>query len=173
MTELQKRFCEEFIVDCSITNAGKRAGIQGDNVNIVAWQMYQMPEVKAYIMELRMGQTERTMVTADRVQAEISRLAFSDLRDYYDDNGFLKQPKDLSDDAAAALAGIEIDELWGFNMQGEKEKQGETKKIKLYDKLAALDKLARRLGMFEKDNSQSRVNIPSVIQVVVNPPIEE
>lgn len=153
MTELQKRFCEEFIIDCSITNAGKRAGIQGDNVNITAWQIYQIPEVKDYISELRMGQSERTMVTADKVQAEISRLAFSDIRDYYNEHGYLKLPHELTDDAAAALAGIDIEENF---MMGDKI--GETKKIKLYDKLSALDKLARRLGMFDADNKIRLIN---------------
>ncbi len=150
MTELQKRFCEEFIVDCNITNAGKRAGVQGDNVNIVSWQIYQLPEVKEYISELRQGQSDRTMITADRVLSEISRLAFSDIRDYYHEDGLLKLPNELSDDAAAALYAIEVDEM--FDLKGNKI--GDTKKIKLYDKLNALDKLARRLGLFSEDNKQ-------------------
>lgn len=173
MTDLQKRFAEEYVVDYHITDAGKRAGIQGDNVNITAWQILQMDDVKQYINQLREIQSQRTFVTADRVEREIARLAFSDLRDYYDENGFLKLPKDLSDDAAAALSGIEVDELWGVGMSGDKEKLGETKKIKLYDKLTALDKLARRLGMFEKDNAQSKPILPSSINVTVVPPLEQ
>lgn len=154
LTELRKRLAEEWIVDFNAQKAGERAGMTGDNIRISAWQMLQDSDIQDYIEELRSKQAQRTSVTADKVQTEIARLAFSDLRDYYDENGFLKLPKDLSDDAAAALAGIEVDEIYGFN-NGEREKIGETKKIKLYDKLAALDKLARRLGMFEKDNSQS------------------
>lgn len=169
MTDLQKHFCEQFIIDYNLTKAGERAGIQGDNIGIVAWKMYQLPEVKAYVSELRQDQTERTIVTADKVQAEIARLAFSDLRDYYNDRGLLKMPHELSDDVAAALAGIEIDEM--FDLKGNKI--GDTKKVKLYDKLAALDKLARRLGMYEKDNSQKKPDMPDVIQVNVVQPILE
>jgi len=163
MTDLQRRFSEEYVVDYHITDAGKRAGIQGDNVNVNAWKMLQLPDVKAYISELRQGQSERTIVTADRVQAEISRLAFSDIRDYYDDNGLLLSPKQLSDDAAAALSGIEIDEM--FDKFGNKI--GDTKKVKLYDKLNALDKLARRLGMFKEDNDQRKTDI----QLLLNDPL--
>lgn len=163
MTDLNKRFAEEYVIDYNISNAGKRAGIQGDNVRIVAWQMLQLDEVKQYISELRDGQSERTMVTADRVQAEIARLAFSDIRDYYDKDGQLLSPKQLSDDAAAALAGIEVDEI--FDKKGNK--LGETKKVKLYDKLNALDKLARRLGMFSEDNSQKQ----STFQLLINDPL--
>ena len=156
MTDLQKRVAEGFVTYNNISKAAKFAGIEGDNARISAWQMLQYNEVQDYIDQLRIEQAERTYVTADKVQAEIARLAFSDLREYYDSNGFLKNPHDLSDDAAAALAGIEVDELWGIGMSGDKEKIGETKKIKLYDKLAALDKLARRLGMFKEDNDQTK-----------------
>lgn len=159
MTELQKRLCEEWVIDFNAQKAGERAGIKGDNIRITAWQILQISECEAYIESLRDEQQKITGVTAAKVQAEIARLAFSDIRDYYDEHGYLKLPKDLSDNAAAALSGIEIDEIW-IN----KEKAGETKKVKLYDKLAALDKLARRLGMFEKDNDQRKTDISILIQ---------
>lgn len=172
LTELNKRLCEEWVIDFNAQKAGERSGMYGDNIRISAWQMLQNDECQEYIEELRELQRSRTFVSADKVQSEIARLAFSDLRDYYDENGFLKLPKDLSDDAAAALSGIEVDELWGV-MDGDKQKIGETKKIKLYDKLSALDKLARRLGMFEKDNAQSKLVLPATINMTIVPPEQE
>lgn len=171
LTELRKRLAEEWIVDFNAQLAGERAGMTGEHVRISAWQMLQDDEVQDYISELRAAQAERTFVNADKVQAEIARLAFSDIREYYNENGNLKNVHDLSKDAAAALAGIEIDEL--FEMEGRvKVFTGYSKKIKLYDKLAALDKLARRLGMFEKDNTQRDAALSKALSVVVVPPIE-
>lgn len=173
LTELRKRLAEEWIVDFNAQKAGERAGMTGDNIRISAWQMLQDSEIQDYISELRELQRERTFVSADKVQAEIARLAFSDIRDYYHDNGKLKLPNELSNDAAAALAGIDIDELWDYNpIKGIREIVGETKKIKLYDKLNALDKLARRLGMFEKDNKQSATVMPTSIDVNIVPPVQ-
>lgn len=170
MTDINKRLAEEYIVDYNITNAAERAGIQGENKRIIAWQMLQLPDVEAYIELLRSEQSQRTFVTADKVQNEIARLAFSDIRDYYHENGKLKLPHELSHDAAAALAGIDIDELWDYNpIKDIREIVGETKKIKLYDKLNALDKLARRLGMFEKDNDQRN----TIVQLLSNNPLND
>lgn len=150
LTELRKRLAEEWVIDFNAQKAGERAGMTGDNIRISAWQMLQDVETQDHISELREKQAARTFVTADKVQAEIARLAFSDIRDYYREDGTLKNPHELSDDAAAALAAIEVEE--NFDKFGNKI--GDTTKIKPYDKLNALDKLARRLGMFEKDNDQ-------------------
>lgn len=148
MTDLQKRVAEGYVTYNNISKAAQFAGIEGDNARISAWQMLQYDEVQDYIEKLRLEQAERTFITADKVQAEIARLAFSDIRDYYNEDGLLKNPHELSDDAAAALSGIEIIEM--FDKNGNKI--GDTTKVKPYDKLAALDKLARRLGMFDADN---------------------
>lgn len=155
MTDLQKRVAEGYVTYNNISKAAQFAGIQGDNARISAWQMLQHDDVQEYIEQLRKDQSSRTLVTMDKVQAEIARLAFSDIRDYYREDGTLKNPHELSDDAAAALAGIEIEEMF----DGKGNKIGDTTKIKPYDKLNALDKLARRLGMFEKDNDQRNVII--------------
>lgn len=150
MTELQKRVAEGYVAFNNITKAAQFAGIEGDSARISAWQMLQYDDVQEYIEQLRADQAKRTMVTIDKVQGEIARLAFSDIRDYYREDGTLKNPHELSDDAAAALAGIEVVEMH----DSDGNKIGDTTKIKPYDKLSALDKLARRLGMFEKDNDQ-------------------
>lgn len=168
LTELRKRLAEEWIVDFNAQKAGERAGMTGDNIRISAWQMLQDADIQEYIEQLRELQAKRTFVNADKVQSEIARLAFSDIRDYYDENGLLKTPHDLSDDAAAALAGIEVDELYEM-VNGTKRFTGYSKKIKLYDKLSALDKLARRLGMFKEDNDQRN----ATIQLLTNDPLND
>lgn len=167
MTELQRRVAEEYVACHNISLAAKRAGIQGDNARISAWQMLQNEDVQDYIQQLEADISSRVGITAEKVKREIARIAFSDIRDYYTEEGTLKQPGDLSDDAAAALSGIEVDELFGFNpMADQKEKIGETKKIKLYDKLGALEKLMKHLGEYERDNSQLKPT--TEVQPVVN-----
>lgn len=155
MTDKQIKFAHEYLVDLNATQAAIRAGY---SVNTAAEQGYQLlnnEEVSAHICELRAKQQERTDISADRVLKEVARLAFSDIRNYYDDNGFLKLPKDLTDDAAAALSGIDIDELYGFVPGSDgKEKIGESKKIKLHSKTDGLEKLMKHLGLYGKDNQQ-------------------
>lgn len=169
MNDQRKLFVEKYFETFNGYQSAIYAGYSEKTAASQASQLLDDPEISEYLNKLRSLQSERTFVNADKVQAEIARLAFSDLRDYYDENGFLKLPHQLTDDAAAALAGIEIEENFGV-CDGERQKIGETKKIKLYDKLTALDKLARRLGMFEKDNNQLRPVLPKVMSINIVAP---
>ena len=82
-------------------------------------------------------------VTANRVMAELSKVAFSDMRDYaeWGPNGVsLKTSAGLDDEAAAAVA--EVSEV-----QGEKSS---SLKFKLHNKVEALTTLGRALKLFEE-----------------------
>ncbi len=172
MTDLKLRFCEEYLIDLSIVNAAKRAGVQGDNPHIVGWQFMQDEEVQARIEHLKLKRSERTAITSDRVLMEIARLAFSDIREYYNEDGSLKNVHELSDDAAAALSSIKSDELFDW-VEGKKVFTGYSKEIKPYAKDGALEKLMKHLGEYDKDNSQLRPLIPKTISVTIIPPEKE
>jgi len=172
MTDLKERYCEEYLIDLSIVNAAKRAGVQGDNPNIVGWQFMQDPEVQDRIEELKRIRSERTGITADKVLREVARISFSDIREYYNEDGTLKNITDLSDDAAAALSAIKTEEL--FEMDGRKKVfTGYSKEIKTYDKPASLEKLMKHLGLYNKDNEQSRPVLPKTMAVTIVPPTPE
>lgn|GEM_PF-3069267 len=83
----------------------------------------------------------RLGITPERVLQEYARIAFADLRRIADwgPNGLVpKTPEALSDADAAAIAEI---------VSG---RAGADCRIRLYDKKAALDALARHLGMFAR-----------------------
>ena len=86
-------------------------------------------------------------VTIERVKQEYARLAFLDIRKAFDENGNLKLVHELDDDTAAAIAGLDVEELWGGRGE-DRENIGRLRKIKLSDKRGALDSLATHLGMF-------------------------
>jgi Terminase small subunit len=84
----------------------------------------------------------RLGITPDRVLREYRRIAFANLRHILDWDGKgmeVKPSKDLSEDDVAAIA--EIVEAAGT---------GKPYRVKLYDKKAALDAIARYLGMLPK-----------------------
>lgn len=83
----------------------------------------------------------RLGVTPERVLQEYARIAFADLRRFADWGGpeglVLKTPGALSDADAAAISEITTSGAGSGNYR-----------VKLYDKKAALDAIARHLGMF-------------------------
>ena len=57
----------------------------------------------------------------------------------------MKPLSEIDDDTRAAIAGIELSEI----RDGDGTPIGVLKKIKIADKLVALDKLARNLGLLQ------------------------
>lgn len=84
------------------------------------------------------------MVT--RVLDEIKSIALVDIRQAYDDNGKLKDPKDWPDVLARCISSVESKEI-----EFDGEVIGQTKKIKLIDKLKALELLGKNLKLFGDD----------------------
>lgn len=83
----------------------------------------------------------------NRVLDEVKALGFTDLADAYDESGNLKDVQQMPANLRAAIAGIDVTEE--FSGRGEsREKIGYTKKLKLFDKLKALELLGKQLGMF-------------------------
>lgn len=101
---------------------------------------------------------KRVHITQDRVLQELARLAFSDLRRAFKDDGSLKLPQEWDDDTAAAMAGVDT---ITSSMGGEEEAAVSltTKKVKVFDKGAALTLAMRHLGML---NDKLEVTMPTV-----------
>lgn len=157
----KKAFCEEYLIDHNGTKAAERAGYASKFAATSAYKMLRDPEIKEYLDALILERSERTKITADRVIKEIGRIAFADIREFFNDDGEIKKPKEFTDDAAAVVAQLDTDEIFEY-LDGRRTQIGNTKKIKLHSKVVALDMLAKHLGLYEKDNSQQVTKIKVV-----------
>jgi phage terminase small subunit len=105
------------------------------------------PHVAERIRELREKAITRASVTADRVLQELARLGFADITEAISvtrGKVKIKDTKDLDPDLRAAIAEI------------RSGRDGTV--VKFHDKVAALDKLGKHLGMW-KDNLAIDVNV--------------
>lgn len=99
---------------------------------------------KKRLMEALTAQQEWAVA---RLLHEIKKISFIDIRKIFNDDHTIKPPKEWPDDVAAAVAGIEM--LEEFEGTGDQRQQvGWTKKLKLIDKLKALELLGKDLGRF-------------------------
>jgi PBSX family phage terminase large subunit len=81
LTEKQKRFCEEYLVDLNATQAYRRAGYSArkdDTARVEGSKLLTKPNIQKYLQELRAKQAARTGVSADFVVQELYRVAGSD-----------------------------------------------------------------------------------------------
>lgn len=145
----QDKFCQEYLVDLSATQAALRAGYSAKSAGFIGYQLLQKTPIASRIEELRTKQQVRTGISADRALKEAARLAFFDIRKLCDAAGNPIPIQDLDDDTAAAIQGLEL--------SSEKDGEGFTtvRKYKVADKNAALERVFKHLGLFERDNDQN------------------
>lgn len=161
MTDAQKRFCDEYLVDLNATRAYKVAYPKckkDETANAASSRMLRNVKVQEYISEKQKDIERRTEVTQDMVIKELAKIAFLDIRKLYTENGQLKNIADIDSDTAGAISSLEtLEEYEGYG--DDREKIGDTQKVKLLDKTKALELLGRHLGMFkEKVTIDGNVN---------------
>jgi|WetSurMetagenome_2_1015567.scaffolds.fasta_scaffold46588_2 phage terminase small subunit len=160
LTPKQSKFVLEYLIDLNATQAAIRAGYSEKTAYSMGFQNLRKLEIQKALEVHQKEIAERAGVTIDDLIRAYKQIAFVDLAQCYDENGFLKNIHEIPESARAALAGIEIDEI--YEGRGEDRVQiGCTKKVKLWDKLKALDALGRHLGFFNADTSQ-KPEIPAI-----------
>lgn len=155
MTEKQKMFADEYLIDLNATRAYKVAypAVKKEaTASAAAARTLRNVKVQAYISERMQERQQRTEVTQDRVIKELAAIAFARATDYVEirSNGVcgtvvIKPTADLSDEQVRAIAGI---------------KEGANGiEIKLNDKEKALELLGRHLGMW---NDKLDIKTPAI-----------
>jgi len=81
---------------------------------------------------------------------EVKSIALGDRRKLFDNNGNPLPLCDIDEDTAKMISEFEV---------STNENGSVITKIKTYDKLAALEKMFKNLGMYEKHNEQQRDNV--------------
>lgn len=116
-------------------------------------KLQAMPKVARKIQELREKMAEMAVMPSVQVLKEVRDIALLDPRGICGEDGTILDLAKMPQHIAAAVASIEVEELFDGTGKGKKL-IGYTKKIKFWNKNDALDKAMRHLGLFEADNKQ-------------------
>lgn len=167
MTEAQKRFCDEYLIDLNATRAYKAAYSscnKDETARANSSRLLANANIQKYLQEQKENLKEKINVTQEQVINQLARIAFGDIRKLYNDAGSLKNIQDLDDDTAAILTGIETtEEFDGYG--DDREIIGYTKKVKMADKTKALDLLGKYFGIFTE---KIEVNQDKPFEVNIN-----
>lgn len=147
LTKKQQVFVAEYLTDMNATRSAIAAGYSENSAGEQGSRLLTKAKVSEEIAKKTQERCEKLNITADRVLAEIAKLAFLDPRKFYDDKGNLREVTELDDETAACLAGVEVFEE--FEGRGaDRERIGQTKKIKFADKGINLERLGKHLKLF-------------------------
>lgn len=154
LTLKQRLFIAEYLIDGNASRAAIAAGYSEKTAGSIGHENLQKPEIASEIEKRAIKRAEKLDITADRVLAEIGKLAFLDPRKFFREDGTPKQIEELDDETAMSLAGMEV--LEQFEGSGDDRKfVGYVKKYKLADKGQNLERLGRYFKMFTDKVEQS------------------
>ena len=148
MTQKQKRFVEEYLIDLNATQAAIRAGYSPDSAKEIGSENLTKPDIAKAIDQAIAERSRRTGVNADRVVRELAKIAFVNAGEVVDLDTALLMDK-ISDDDMAAIQSVKVKTF------GE---DGIEREVKLADKLKALELLGKHLGLF-KDKIEINGNV--------------
>lgn len=146
ITPKKQRFVDEYLVDLNATQAAIRAGYSAKTAHSQGPRLLDDVGVKELIADAMAKRSESTKITAERVLQELGRVALFDPRRLLNADGSPKPINELDDDTAAVLAGMDIAEEYE-GTGDDRRFIGYTKKVKLADKVGALNLAMRHLGM--------------------------
>jgi phage terminase small subunit len=139
----QRIFVQEYIIDLNATQAAIRAGYSENSAKEIGCQLLTKLNIKAAVQEAMDLRSKRLEITADRVLAEIGKLAFSNTQDLYDEDGNLIPIQDLPKDVAAT-----IQEITQKTLGDEEDALVFERKYKTADKKSSLELLGKHLVLF-------------------------
>lgn len=142
LTDQMLRFVNEYIQDPSnATKAAIRAGYSIDTAKVAASKLMRDPRVKRAIEDSQKEGLKICGITQARILQELALIAFAKPGDVLKKVG---EDGSVSDDIQGEVNVSTIDSA------GRKSRAVSVKTIKMADKLTALDKLGKHLGMFKE-----------------------
>lgn len=158
LTPKRAKFCVEYLIDLNGTQAAIRAGYAESGARTEAARLLADADIVEELNRLRADIAAKTGITPERILQEYQRIGFHDIRKavkwksnlltevtdpdtgeaagVYQNSVALVDSDDLDDDTAMAISEIKMDSRGGLS-------------IKMHDKKAALDSMAKHLGMFD------------------------
>ena len=143
LNDRQRSFVNEYLRDLNATQAAIRAGYSARSADKIGHQLLGNTRISEAIHAAMQQREKRTQITADRVLQEIAAVAFAHMGQFAKWGGQTVTLTDSSEVDPRAVAEVkQTVNQFGSNVG-----------IKLHDKLAALEKLGKHLGMWKDDGS--------------------
>lgn len=161
LNKQRKLFCEEYLVDLNGTQAAIRAGYSVKTAQEQSSRLLLNVIVSGYIKELMDARSKSTAITAEMVIQELAKIAFGNIQDLVKEGHTLEEIQKLKKEHAATIKSVKYKVSSGAT-------NSEEISFEVYDKNAALEKLGKHLGMFEKDNGQKNTVIAAMPPIIYN-----
>jgi phage terminase small subunit len=146
LTDKQKMFCREYLIDLNATQAAIRAGYSAKTANEQGARLLANVSVQIRIHELKARRNDRIDVDADYVLKRLFEIDQMDVLDIMTDDMRIKPVSQWPASWRRYLSGFDLAEI--FEGRGEeREMVGILKKIKWPDKVRNLELLGKHISV--------------------------
>lgn len=162
LTEKQRLFVNEYLIDLNATQAAIRAGYSVKTADQQGSRMLANVKVQEEIGRAMAERSKRTGVNQDKVVLELAKIAFVKMTDIVDEQGKIRP--DAAEDDLACIESVKYKESEsdaGSSVERE---------VKISPKLKALELLGKHLGMW---NDKLDVNITAPIVITGEDALED
>lgn len=151
LTDKQKKFVEEYLIDLNATQSAIRAGYSPKTANEQGARLLANVSIQEAISKAMAERSRRTGINQDRIVQELARIAFVKITDIVDPDGEINT--NASDDDLACIESYKVEDSDSVNGSSSK------REVKLASKIKALELLGKHVGMWN-DKIQVDVSIP-------------
>ena len=151
LTDKQKKFVEEYLIDLNATQSAIRAGYSPKTANEQGARLLANVSIQEAISKAMAERSRRTGINQDRIVQELARIAFVKITDVVDPDGEINT--NASDDDLACIESYKVGDSDSVNGSSSK------REVKLASKINALELLGKHVGMWH-DKIQVDVSIP-------------
>lgn len=151
LTDKQKKFVEEYLIDLNATQSAIRAGYSPKTANEQGARLLANVSIQEAISKAMAERSRRTGINQDRIVQELARIAFVKITDVVDPDGEINT--NASDDDLACIESYKVEDSDSVNGSFSK------REVKLASKIKALELLGKHVGMWN-DKIQVDVSIP-------------
>lgn len=175
LTNRVRYFCQFYAMHCNATQACIEAGYKQSRARDTGQTLLQNKYVKAYINELSATLFDKIGMSRQWLAEKYKEIIDIDITTIYNEDGALKTLAQIPDKTKRAIARIKVEELYR-GKGAARENIGRNVELFFYDKLKAMDSVARMAGYNEEksgvnisnSNVQMNFNDIRIVEVTLN-----
>lgn len=157
LTNKQRRFCEEYLIDLNGTQAAIRAGYSAKTARSQGQRMLTNVDIQEFLSKLQKANREKTEITRERVLSELGSILNARISDYVVFDGknvIFKDFTELTEEQLKAIESI------------KQTKNGV--ELKLHGKNWTIERICKMLGFDKPMNIEfSQLNDES-LDLIIN-----
>lgn len=155
LTPQQMRFCELYVKTGNASQSYLDAGYAAKSPDVAracAARLLTLASVSLYVKQLQKKTSQKHEVSKDRIISELVKVAFADMSEVVeiDDKGKPVIKKDANLNALDSISSSESYSDTGYSKSFS---------VKKSDKIKAMEMLCKLLGLYDKEDTESRRNL--------------